>query len=91
LDWSDKSGVPVLAVSDEDPATIRKFLDGWEARFPERVVSDDLRTVHVAYGVSGTPTFVLVDEQGKIQWRQVGYSASTGLTIPGWTWPGRAK
>lgn len=91
MDWSDKTGVPVVAVSDEDPETIRKFLDGWESRFPVRVASDDLRMVHVAYGVSGTPTFVLIDEQGKIQWRQVGYSTATGLTLPNWKWTGRGK
>jgi thiol-disulfide isomerase/thioredoxin len=91
MDWSEKTGVPVLAVSDEDPETIRKFLDGWTGPFPERVASDDLRAGHVAYGVSGTPTFVLVNEQGKIEWRQVGYSPTPGLAVPGWTWSGHAK
>jgi protein-disulfide isomerase len=38
------------------------------------------------YGVSGTPTFVLVDANGKIEWRQTGYSTGAGLSIPGWSW-----
>ena len=87
-DWSAKTGVPVVAVTDEEPETIRKFLDGWKGPFPLRVGSDELRTVHLAYGVSGTPTFVLVDEHGKIEWRQVGYSKATGLSLPGWSWSG---
>ena len=86
LAWSDSSGVQVLAVTDEDPETVRKFLDGWTKPFPARVATDTLRTIHIAYGVSGTPTFVLIDEQGKIAWRQTGYSAKKGLSVPAWSW-----
>ena len=91
LEWSAKTGVPVVAVSDEDPETIRKFLDDRTAPFPHHVVTDDTRAAHLSYGVSGTPTFVLVGEDGKIEWRQVGYATTTGLGIPGWTSTGRGK
>ena len=47
-----------------------------------------VRRSQVTYGVSGTPTFVLVDEKGKIEWRQVGYSPKDHLGIPGWKWDG---
>jgi thiol-disulfide isomerase/thioredoxin len=86
LAWSKRTSIPVLAVSDEDAPTINKFLASWTGPFPELVASDELRRSHVAYGVSGTPTFVLVDEKGKIEWRQVGYSPKDHLSIPGWSW-----
>jgi thiol-disulfide isomerase/thioredoxin len=89
LAWSDQTGVPVIAVSDEDEDTIKIFLDSWKKPFPDIVASDELRASHLDYGVSGTPTFVLVDEQGRIEWRQVGYAAKSGLSIPGWTWTGK--
>ncbi len=82
LTWSGKTGVPVLAVSDEDEQTIRKFLDTWTKPFPERVYSDELRQAYLGFAVSGTPTFVLVDASGKITWRKVGYSVKDGLAIP---------
>ena len=82
LTWSGKTGVPVLAVSDEDEDTIRKFLKTWTKPFPERVVSDEVRQAYLGFAVSGTPTFVLVDASGKIEWRHTGFSAQEGLAIP---------
>ncbi len=82
LVWSAKTGVPVLAVSDEDEDTIRKFLKTWTKPFPDRVVSDEVRQAHLGFAVSGTPTFVLVDAGGKIEWRHTGFSAKEGLAIP---------
>lgn len=82
LTWSGKTGVPVLAVSDEGEDTIRTFLKTWTKPFPERVVSDEIRGAYLAYAVSGTPTFVLVDASGKIEWRHTGFSAQEGLAIP---------
>ena len=80
--WSRTKGVPILAVSDEDDETIRKFLDTWTKPFPELVASDDLRSTYLGYAVSGTPTFVLVDANGKIEWRHTGFSAKDGLDFP---------
>ena len=82
LAWSQKSGVPVLAVSDEEPETIRKFLGTWTEPFPEQVASDELRQSFLGFAVSGTPTFILLDADGKIAWRHVGYSAKDGLAVP---------
>ena len=48
--------------------------------------SDAVRLSYTSYGVSGTPTFVLVDEQGTVVWRQTGYSARDGLKIESWDW-----
>jgi thiol-disulfide isomerase/thioredoxin len=82
LAWSVKTGVPVLAISDEDEDTIRKFLSAREEPFPERVASDELRQSYLGFAVSGTPTFILVDANGKIEWRHVGFSVKDGLSIP---------
>jgi thiol-disulfide isomerase/thioredoxin len=82
LVWSAKTGVPVLAISDEDEDTIRKFLSTREQPFPERVASDELRQSYLAFAVSGTPTFILLDAKGKIEWRHVGFSQKDGLAIP---------
>jgi thiol-disulfide isomerase/thioredoxin len=82
LAWSSKTGVPVLAVSDEDEATIGKFLTTWTAPFPEHVASDELRQAYLGFAVSGTPTFVLVGADGRIEWRHTGFTAAEGLKIP---------
>jgi len=86
LAWSETSGVPVLAVSDEDSETVREFLDDWPDGFPDQVASDELRLSYVSYGVSGTPTFVLVDDEGSVEWRQTGYSVNKGLSVDDWEW-----
>jgi thiol-disulfide isomerase/thioredoxin len=80
--WSEKTGVPVLAVSDEEEDTVRKFLKLWTGPFPERVLSDELRQSYLGFAVSGTPTFVLVDARGTIEWRHTGFSVKEGLAIP---------
>ena len=54
------------------------------------MATDELRRSFLAYGVSGTPTFVLVDGDGVIRSYSVGYSPAKGLGIEGWTWPGGA-
>ena len=84
--WSEATHVPIVAVSDENPDKVRSFLDDWSDPFPELVVSDELRLSYVSFGVSGTPTFVLVDEGGVIEWRQTGYTPSRGLGVEDWDW-----
>ncbi len=81
--------LPVIAISDEDAATVAGFLEQRETAFFERVAVDPLRRSFVAHGVSGTPTLVLIDEQGVVRHRQVGYRPAEGLTVEGWSWPGR--
>jgi len=50
---------------------------------------DDLRRSFQAYGVSGTPTFVLIDGEGRIASQSTGYTPEKGLPIEGWSWAGR--
>jgi len=79
-------GVPVVAISDEDESAVDAFFGSYKAPFPETVALDRSRATFLAYGVSGTPTFVLVDGKGRVQSTATGYSAAKGLQIDGWTW-----
>lgn len=86
LAWSDATAVPVVAISDEEVSKVQGFLEKRSEPFIEHVATDDLRLSYVSYGISGTPTFVLVDEKGIVEWRQTGYVTKKGLKIEGWKW-----
>jgi thiol-disulfide isomerase/thioredoxin len=79
--------IPVIAISDETAETVADFLRERQADFFDRVVVDPLRRSYVTYGVSGTPTLVLVDGDGVVRHRQVGYKPGDGLSFEGWSWP----
>jgi thiol-disulfide isomerase/thioredoxin len=79
-------GIPVLAISDEAAGTVSGYLETRQKAFFEWVASDPLRRSFIDYGVSGTPTIVLVDDKGLVRHRQVGYSPKDGLTVTGWSW-----
>ena len=64
--------IPVLAISDEDAETVYAHLNKNQKAFLEEVATDPLRKSYIAYGVSGTPTIVLVDDRGVVRHRQVG-------------------
>ncbi|GIW41462.1 MAG: hypothetical protein KatS3mg076_2039 [Candidatus Binatia bacterium] len=80
--------VEVFAVTDEVPATLERFFGSYKGPFPENVLSDKYRRTFDAFGVSGTPTFVLVDENGVVRHYQAGYDLRKGLTVEGWKWGG---
>lgn len=81
--------IPVLAVTDEDQDTVSNFLNTWKQPFFDSVAIDSFRKTFIAYGVSGTPTIVLVDADGVVRYRQVGYLLRDGLKVEGWRWAGR--
>ncbi len=54
--------------------------------FFDRVAVDTLRQTFASYGISGTPTILLLDREGIIRHRQVGYDADKGVTVEGWSW-----
>jgi thiol-disulfide isomerase/thioredoxin len=83
--FAEQRGVHVVAITDEEPAQLDGFFEKHTEPFPETVVSDPLRIAFQTYGVSGTPTFVLIDPAGVIQTYQRGYSSDRGLEFEGWS------
>jgi thiol-disulfide isomerase/thioredoxin len=89
LAFERERGTPVLAITDEPAETLDGFFGSFGKPFPEHVAIDETRHSFLAYGVSGTPTFVLVDGEGVIRSSSVGYSPAKSLGIEGWTWSGK--
>ena len=79
-------GVEVVAITDEEPEKLEQFFSTHKEPFPATVAVDPYRLAFQAYGVSGTPTFVLIDADGKVSAYSTGYSAAKGLGIAGWTY-----
>jgi thiol-disulfide isomerase/thioredoxin len=80
---------PVVAITDEGREELDAFFKRWKAPFPENVISDEDRLSFANFGVSGTPTFVLVDQTHVVRAYGVGYSRPKGLPIDGWKWDGK--
>jgi hypothetical protein len=74
----------VVAISDEPIETLNEFFKTWKRPFPELVAHDEHRLTSLAYGTSGVPTFVYVDEHGVIGSLVTGYSPARGIGVPGW-------
>jgi thiol-disulfide isomerase/thioredoxin len=85
--FAESKGLSIIAISDEEEGTISRFLAERTEPFVHPVARDPLRKTFISYGVSGTPTFLLVDADGVIRHRQVGYTADKGLTVEGWARP----
>jgi len=73
-DFKDK-GLIVLGVNDEEPEVARSFLAENEITFPSLV--DERGGSHWLYRVAGIPTTILIDKEGKIAARLVGYSSGS--------------
>ncbi|MGH7895477.1 MAG: redoxin family protein [Candidatus Binatia bacterium] len=86
LAFEKARGVQAIAITDEDGAELDPFFTIWKDPFPATVVSDQARAAFRNYGVSGTPTFVMVDDKGVVQSYSTGYSKAKGLRIDGWQW-----
>ena len=80
---------PVIAVTDELPEQLDAFFQHHAEPFPATVAVDDSRRAFLAYGVSGTPTIVLVDGDGKVGSYSTGYTPEKSLGIDGWSWAKR--
>lgn len=89
LAFARARGVEVIAITDEEPATLETFFASYDEPFPAIVASDLDRVTFLDYGVSGVPTMVLLDEAGIVRHYQAGYSLRSGLGVEGWTWAGR--
>jgi thiol-disulfide isomerase/thioredoxin len=84
MDFARERGVDVIAVTDEDSAQLDTFFASFREPFPVNVAVDTDRDAFLGYGVNGTPTFVLVDEKGRIVHYGTGYNQARGLGLPGW-------
>ncbi len=82
LDLARNRNVEVIAITDENAETLDKFFKTFDEPFPKRVAIDPLRQAFQSYGVSGTPTFVLIDRDGVVQYYETGYNAKIGLKLP---------
>jgi thiol-disulfide isomerase/thioredoxin len=63
-------GLEVMAISDEDPATIKKFKARRSEKYP--VYLDPRREANSAYGVVGIPTLVVIDRKGQVAYVSAG-------------------
>jgi thiol-disulfide isomerase/thioredoxin len=86
LAFSEERNIEIVAISDESPEVVDAFLGGFDEPFPYLVATDAYRKSFQDYGVSGTPTFVLVDRKGIVRHYQRGYRPESGLEIEGWEW-----
>ena len=77
--WSEETGVPVVAVTDQEPFALAAFRRRYRGEFPGLVVMDPDREVNEALGVTSLPTFIHVSADGEVLARQEGYSRVTGL------------
>jgi thiol-disulfide isomerase/thioredoxin len=91
LAFAEARGVEVVAITDEDPEVLNAFFADSQDPFPATIAVDPYRFTFQDYGVSGTPTFVLVDGEGVVRHYQSGYSLARGLTVDGWQWNGAAR
>jgi thiol-disulfide isomerase/thioredoxin len=81
--------IPVVAITDELPEQLDPFFAGFDGPFPAIIAVDEYRRSFLAYGVSGTPAFVLTDDAGRVEGTAVGYRPDVGLELSGWSWAER--
>lgn len=90
LAFEKEKKIPVVAITDEPSEQLDAFFKTHPIPFPRAIAVDELRKSFASHGVSGTPTFVLVDDKGVVRGYQTGYLAAKGLDLPSWSWAGRA-
>ncbi|HWP67438.1 MAG TPA: redoxin family protein [Candidatus Limnocylindria bacterium] len=74
-------GLTVVAITDEDPEQLDAFFASYRGPFPPVVAIDETRRSFLDYGVSGTPTFVLIDADGRVIRHKTGYARAKGLEV----------
>ncbi len=84
-------GVPVVAITEDGAETVERLLAGAVEPLPGRIALDPRRAAHRGFGVSGLPTFVWVDADGRVAGYQVGYEAGSRLPGPGEPGPGEPR
>ncbi len=72
----------VVAITDEKAEVLDAFFADFSEPFPANIAIDKYRQSFQAYGVSGTPTFVLIDRDNVVRYYSTGFDARLGLAIP---------
>lgn len=90
LAFAEARRTAVVAITDEPSEELDKFFARFTSPFPPTVAIDEDRRTSFAFGVTGTPTFVLVDGSGTVRASGTGYRPDQGLPVEGWTWVGRS-
>ncbi len=80
LELERDTGIQVIAITDEAEEQLDKFFAKRKDEFLPTVAIDRIRQNFIRYGVSGTPTFVYVDEKGTVVSHTVGYDKNKGLS-----------
>jgi len=84
LELERQRGITVLAITDEEPRILEPFFSYWSGGFPNLVAVDGDRRANEAFKVDGYPTFIAVDDKGRVTMRSVGYRPELGLPLEGW-------
>ena len=90
LAFERERDTPVIAITDERAAQLEPYFETRDAPFPEAVAIDEFRQAFLAYGVNGTPSFVLVGADGTVESALTGYRRERGLDLPDWSWSTRS-
>jgi thiol-disulfide isomerase/thioredoxin len=80
--FADAHNAEPVAITDESPSVLDAFFRTFTAPFPATVALDETRATSIAYGVHGTPTFVLVDGGGIVRGYATGFDSARGLGLP---------
>jgi peroxiredoxin len=78
----EDSKFEILAIStDTDPSAAE--LAAHHDKMPFPVLMDSSQKTAKAYQVEAIPTLLLVNEQGKVEWSQIGSQSSTDILLAG--------
>jgi thiol-disulfide isomerase/thioredoxin len=91
LAFAEDRDIAVVSITDENPDVVGSFIGKYDGRLPQIAATDPHRIQFQKFGVSGTPTFVLVDSDGVVRHYQTGYKVEEGLRVDGWQWNGGAQ
>jgi len=81
LAYAEAHDADIIAITDEPREVVTPFFASFKADFPLNVALDVNRRAFQDYGVSGTPSFVLIGADGKVAAHQTGYNAALGLQL----------
>jgi len=75
---------PVITVASrsEDPAAVQSYFDNEKLR--HTTINDPGATLAGLYGVTGVPSFFILDGKGRIRFIERGYTTSIGLRVRLW-------